>query len=87
MNKIFFGVLCAALMFSCSSKRDDQFCNCLDASEKLNKASKAMLNNSQMDLDKVTELNDLRTKKEKACAAYTKLTAEESKELREACED
>lgn len=77
----------AALMFSCSSKRNDQFCNCLNASEELNKASKAMLNSSQMDLNKVNELNNLRTKKEKACAAYTKLTAEESKELREACKD
>jgi hypothetical protein len=87
MIKISFTIFSIAVLMSCSSKKDEQFCSCLSASEDLNKASKQLLRSTRVEDSKVQELGELREKKEKACASYTKITAEESRELRSACED
>lgn len=75
------------LLTACSSDRDEQFCECLSVSEKLNtEASKY----GSIALDKITDedvakLKQLTAEKDSICAPYELLGGEELKKKREAC--
>lgn len=75
------------LLAACSSDRDDQFCECLSVSEKLNEEAGKY---GSIALDKITDedvatLKQLTAEKDSTCAPYELLGGEELKKKREAC--
>lgn len=77
--------LTGPLFYSCAPE-DPAFCDCLDATEKLNEHSEKILNGdyTEADLEKQVEL---RKEKEKLCKAYDTISGEKSMRLKEDCEN
>lgn len=75
------------LLAACSSDKDEQFCECLSVSEKLNEEVNKY---GIIALDKITDedatnLKQLTAEKDSTCAPYELLGGEELKKKREAC--
>lgn len=87
MYKSVFLVSAIVVLSACGQKKDEKFCECLSISEELNTLSQQMLEGDLNESAKREELKSLQAKKNKACDAYKEISAEESSQLRAACED
>ncbi len=81
--KTIFLTATAALLFSCSNK-DEQFCNCLKASDQLNAKTQTVYNKLiTQKLQK--EIQQLKSVKVKACEDYQMMSGKEMIELKKEC--
>jgi len=78
-------ILIIALLFTACSQRDEQFCKCLEASEKLNLEANKLLSGKSSSLSK-EERAKLKIDKEMACADYQTMTGEEMLKRKAECE-
>lgn len=81
-------ILIASLaLVACSSKRDDQFCECLSISDELNNVVADVTSRALNELkdEDAAKLKDLTAKKDQKCADYEVLGGEELLKLKEAC--
>ncbi|TNE98096.1 MAG: hypothetical protein EP322_05470 [Bacteroidetes bacterium] len=87
MRRMLSLVAIGALVLSCSTKKDEKFCSCLEASKKLNDHTEKMLQKSSYSDEDRAALTNLQVEKDKSCEDYKEISAEESSELRTACEE
>ena len=83
-TRIFF--ISALLLVGCSSNKDQAFCDCLDATEKLNNFSEPFMTKHPTE-EEQTKLKDLQKKKDEACSEYETLDGETARQKKEACEE
>lgn len=77
------GLFVAAVTVSCS-KRDDKFCNCMEAGEKLNNFSKELLERGAKQEDEV-KIQELRAAKDSACVDYYTMGGDAMREKKKEC--
>ena len=75
----------SSLIVACSSK-DEQFCQCMEASEKFNVVANKIIQNGA---DKVleSEFKTLKVKKENACEKFLTMGGKEMLEKKAACQN
>lgn len=71
------------LFIGCSTK-DESFCACMDAGEKLNDYAQHLMVKPATE-KQAKELKELRTKKDKACAAYKTMDGPTMLEKKKTC--
>lgn len=86
MHKLFFISILLIGSFSCTNHKDEQFCKCLEESDKLN-AYSAKLYDKVITPDIQKEMLALKTKKKIACKNYQKMAGEKMMELKAKCSD
>lgn len=69
---------------SCSTKKDEAFCLCLESGKKLNEQSKIILSGKYNDKDIQKHLNLLKEKK-KACEPFKTLNGDALKSKKSSC--
>lgn len=84
MYKLFFISILLIGSFSCTNHKDEQFCKCLEESNKLNDYS-AKLYDKVITADIQKEMLTLKTKKKTACKNYQKMAGEKMMELKAEC--
>lgn len=75
-------------MSSCSGEedvKDDQFCECLQATEDLNEVSSTLMEGG-ITVESQNKVKELRAKKDKLCKKYSKLSGAENKKKKKLCE-
>lgn len=82
-RKIILGIGVMALMVSCS-KKDEQFCKCLEAGEKLNEFSNSILEKGATKEDEV-KIKQLRAEKDSACVNYITMGGDEMRAKKKDC--
>lgn len=73
------------ILFSCNT-HDQKMCDCLDASEELNKFSAKMLTKEASEKD-IAEMKKLRTTKSKKCFEYQVMSGKEMLKRKAECEE
>lgn len=77
------GISASVMMLSCS-KRDEQFCKCMESGDKLNQFSNELLERGATKEDE-TKIKQLRAEKDSACVNYYTMGGEEMREKKKAC--
>ena len=77
------GLFVAVIAVSCS-KRDDKFCDCMEAGEKLNNFSKELLDRGAKQEDEV-KIQELRAAKDSACVDYYTMGGDAMREKKKEC--
>lgn len=72
-----------ALLFSCS-QRDEQFCECLEIGNQLNEFSSTILSDGPS-VESAQKLNEIKSKKQKACEGYLTMDGPEMIRKKAAC--
>lgn len=83
--KYLFLIPAVTLLISCSSK-DEKFCSCLSAGEKLNNFSTTLFEKDITPQMK-KEMEALKKDKQEKCKAYEKMAGDKMLELKKACEE
>ena len=73
------------VLAACGSGEKTPFCKCMEAGDELNAYSAEILDQSEIDEDTESRMNDLKAKKEELCKDYETMGGAEMLELREAC--
>lgn len=76
-----FGII----LVSCSSNKDEAFCDCLEATETLNTYSQKFMSETPEPAER-QKLLDLQVKKDSSCVAFETLDGETARKKKEACE-
>ncbi len=85
MKLVILLFLSSSLIVACSSK-DEQFCQCMETSEKFNVvANKIIQNGADKALE--SEFKTLKVKKEKACVKFLTMGGKEMLEKKAACQN
>ncbi len=82
MKKLTF--LAATLLFVSCSDQNEQFCECMDAGEKLNNFSVTLFDKNITE-KQANELKALKAEKDKACADFKQMKGDEMLELQKNC--
>jgi uncharacterized membrane protein len=82
MNYLFL-IPALTLLISCSSK-DEKFCDCLDAGEKLNNFSTTLFD-KDITSEMKKEMEALKKDKQEKCKAYEMMSGEKMLELKKEC--
>jgi hypothetical protein len=77
------GLIVTAVTVSCS-KRDDEFCNCMEAGEKLNQFSNELLQRGANQEDEV-KIKGLRAAKDSACVDFYTMGGDAMREKKKEC--
>lgn len=85
MKNIFGFTICLVFLSACSSGKDEQFCECLKAGEKLNAFSTQMF---ERDITKedADQLKKLKETKKAACVNYQAMTGDEMLKRKSECQ-
>jgi hypothetical protein len=83
--KTLFYIASFCILASCSSK-DDQFCACLEAGEKLNNHTVTLFDKEVTPADEAT-MKKLKTEQEVACKDYQLMDGAKMLEQKAACEE
>lgn len=84
MFRLFFISILLIVFFSCTSHKDEQFCKCLEESDKLD-AYSAKLYDKVITADIQKEMVKLKTRKKAACKNYQKMAGEKMMKLKAEC--
>lgn len=82
-NTLIIGLGITALVVSCS-KRDEQFCKCMEAGDKLNAFSNELLERGATKEDEA-KIQKLRADKDSACVSFYSMGGEEMREKKKEC--
>lgn len=83
--KSIFLIPALTLLISCSSK-DDKFCDCLEAGEKLNNFTTTLFD-KDITSEMKKEMETLKNHKKEKCKAYEMMSGEKMLELKKECEE
>jgi uncharacterized membrane protein YheB (UPF0754 family) len=72
------------LLISCSSEKDEQFCNCLKAGQELNDFSSRLFS-EEITEAKAKQLKELKAKQKKECVDYQTMSGEEMLQKKSEC--
>ena len=86
MKKVFVVLFGVILLASCSSDKDQAFCDCLTAGDKLNEYQQKLLQ-TPPNAEEQVELKKLRDEKNEACKDYELLDGETMRAKKSACEE
>lgn len=84
MFKLFIISILLTGSFSCTNHKDEQFCKCLEESDKLD-AYSAKLYDKVITADIQKEMVKLKIRKKSACKNYQKMAGEKMMELKAEC--
>lgn len=82
--KTFIPVLSLLIIFTSCSSKDEQFCECLEIADELNKTNQKAFseNRTQADLDEIKSLQKTQTE---TCQKYFEMSGEEMLKMKEDC--
>lgn len=86
MSRFFLSfVVIALVVISCGPEKNEDFCDCLKVTEKLNDQSAKILDGDRSEKS-VQEQIRLRKKKDSVCDAFKEMDGPAMQELKKACE-
>ncbi len=84
MNRFAFLLISGTFLFTASCSEPDQICDCIKASDAVNKKSAEVLQKDPTTADE-TELKKLRAEKKKKCEQFEDMSGPEMLERKESC--
>lgn len=89
MNRWFFyamkrQLIITALLFASCSSKDEKFCNCIEASEKLNEKTNQFFDKAPSESE-AADIKELKENKNNLCADYQEMDGEKMRQLKDAC--
>lgn len=86
MKRNYLAIFGIVLLSACSSDKDQAFCDCLSAGDKLNEFQQKFMREIP-NTEEQQELKTLRDKKKEACKDYETLDGETMRAKKAACEE